>query len=153
MPPTCAAVPCNVAVSVTLAPSPTVMFAPDVTPADACSVVTVGVLQFEKAIGPAKSLRTEVNEGDERVCGKKVLMQPVKPSAVRSMPPSMNALVSSVVVPAPLPSRHTQPPHVIGPAFTPNTDAGSLTATYWGSPLPGFPLAAGSQTVKSLAAL
>src|SRR5258706_11188102 len=126
------------------------MCAPYVTPADDCSVVTVGVLQFEKAIGPAKSLRTEVNEGDERVCGRKVLRQRVKPIEVRSMPPSMNALVSRVVVPAPLPSRQTQPPHVMGAAFTPNTEAGSLTATYWGSPLPGFPLAAGSQTVKSL---
>ena len=128
------------------------MFAPDVTPADACDVVMVGDLQFENATGPAKSFRTDVNEGDERVCGKKVLMQPVKPAAVRSMPPSMNALVSSVGVPVPLPLRQTQPPHVMSAEFTPNEETEFDTATYWGSPLPGLPLAPGSQIVASLAA-
>src|SRR6478752_6344443 len=98
------------------------MFAPGVTPADDCCVVTVGVLQFEKAIGPAKSFRTDVNVADERVCGKNVLMHPVKPAAARSMPPSINVLVSNVAVPTPLPLRHTQPPQVMpfAPVFTPN---------------------------------
>ena len=100
-----------------------------------------------------------MNEGDDRVCGKKVLMHPVKPAAARSMPPSIKVLVSNVVVPVPLPSRHTQPPQVmpLAPVFTPNEATWIPfwtigTATYCGSPLPGFPLAAGSQTVKSLLA-
>ena len=116
------AVPCNVAVSVTLEPMPTVIDAAGVTFADDCVVVMVGDLQFENAIGPAKSLSTAVNDCDERVCGRNVLMQPWKPAAARSMPPSMNAFWASVVVLAPLELRQTQPPHVIAvaPELTPN---------------------------------
>src|SRR5689334_5255521 len=97
------------------------MFAPVVPSAD-CDVVTVGVLQFEKAIGPAKSFRTDVNDGDVRVCGRKVLTQPLKPAAARSMPPSMRVFVTKVLVPVPEPSRQTQPPQVMpfAPVFTPN---------------------------------
>src|SRR4051812_49187790 len=117
----------------------------------------VGDLQFEKAIGPAKSLRTAVNDCDERVWGRNVLMQPWKPAAARSIPPSMNAFCASVVVLAPVELRQTQPPHVIGvlAELTPNDATVTPpfcegTATYCGSPLPGLPLAAGSQTVLSL---
>src|SRR6476646_8761089 len=116
------------------------MFAPDVTPADDCCVVTVGVLQFENAIGPAKSFSTEVNEGDDRVCGRKVLMQPVNPAAARSMPPSMKAFIRMVEVPVPLESRQTQPPQVMPAAgvLTPNEETvlppwTIETATYCGS--------------------
>src|SRR3954469_3060629 len=131
------------------------MLAPLEPPADCC-VVTVGVLQFENAIGPAKSLSTDVNDPDERVWGTNVLMQPLNPAAARSMPPSINSLVSSVPVPAPLASRQTQPPHVmpLAPVFTPNEARAAklLRGTYCGSPFPGLPFAAGSQTVKSLLA-
>src|SRR5262245_20976611 len=131
------------------------MFSPVWPPAD-CDVVTVGDLQLENAIGPAKSFRTDVNEGDVRVCGKNVLTQPVKPAAARSMPPSISVFGSKVGVPTPDALRQTQPPQVmpLAPVFTPNAPraAGLLSSTYCASPLPGFPFAAGSQSVKSLLA-
>src|SRR5215467_14194963 len=121
VPPTAEAAPCNVAVSVTLLPMPTWIDDADVTPGDDCVVSIVGCLQFENAIGPAKSFRTAVKDCDERVCGKNVLIQPWNPAAPRSMPPSISAFCASVVVLAPEPMRHTQPPQVMGvlPAFTP----------------------------------
>src|SRR5215831_17517242 len=107
VPPTAEAVPCSVAVSVTLLPIPTWIDEADVTPVDDCVVSIVGCLQFENAIGPAKSFSVAVNCCAERVCGKKVLMQPWKPAAARSMPPSMSAFVASVVELVPLPVRQT----------------------------------------------
>src|SRR5262245_47385443 len=100
---------------------PTVMFAPEVTPLDDCEVVIVGDLQFENAMGPAKSLSVDVNDGAERVCGRNVFKQPWKPALARSIPPSMNAFVRSVDVGAPVAFRQTHPPQVmpLAPVFTP----------------------------------
>jgi hypothetical protein len=72
-------------------------------------------------IGPPKSFSVAVNDCDDRVCGQNVWMQPVKPSADRSIAPSMNSFLSIVVdESAPL-SRQTQPPQPIArsPVFTP----------------------------------
>ena len=47
--------------------------------------------QVSNGIGPAKSLSVAVNDADDRVCGRKVLMQPVNPRPSRSIPPSMSS--------------------------------------------------------------
>ena len=64
--------------------------------------------------GRAKSLRTDVIDCDDRVCGRNVAMQPLKPKSLRLSPPSMNAFVRSVAVGVPSARRHSQPPQLVG---------------------------------------
>src|SRR5437773_2741731 len=52
-------------------------------------LVGVGAGHVLKAIGPPKSLSVAVNDCDERVCGRKVRMQPLNPISDRLIPPSI----------------------------------------------------------------
>src|SRR5258708_4232127 len=76
--------------------------------------VPIVVVQVLKGIR-AKSFRVEVNACEVRVCGMKVLMQPVNPSDSRLTLPSINSLVSIFATLFPEPSRQTQPPQGTGP--------------------------------------
>src|SRR5436190_20981645 len=64
-----------------------------------------------------KSLRVAVKDWADRVCGRNELMQPEKPSALRSMAASKNSFTGTVVLGAPLVSRQTQPPQSLSPPF------------------------------------
>ena len=81
----------------------------------------------------AKSFTVEVNDADVRVCGMKVLMQPVNPMDARLTLPSINSFVSMFATLFPLPSRHTQPPQgTVPPEFVT-----ALTASVNPAPPPG----------------
>src|SRR6266542_532821 len=80
--------------------------------------------------GPVKSASWALNDCETRVCGRKVLKQPLNPRALRSTAPSRKSLVGTVSVCTPLVSRHAQPPHGMSTAFTSTlTAAGAAIAS------------------------